>query len=49
VGLVVAMLLCSDRESRDYLLGHGRVLSVVSIGILFLVLAMTVVGWRLSC
>ncbi len=49
VALVVAMLLCTDRESRDYLLGHGRVLSVVSFGILLLVLAMTVVGWRLSC
>ncbi|MGB8476195.1 MAG: hypothetical protein WCE61_19105 [Candidatus Acidiferrum sp.] len=48
VVLVVAVLLCADAESRDYLLGHGRTLSVVSTGLLLLVLTMTVVGWSLT-
>ena len=48
VVLVVAVLLCIEAESRDYLLGHGRMLSVVSTGMLVLVLAMTVVGWSLA-
>ena len=47
VVLVVAVLLCIDAESRDYLLGHGRMLSMVSTGLLVLVLAMTVVGLSL--
>ena len=48
VVLVVLVLLCADAESRDYLLGHGRTLSMVSTGVLLLVLTMTVVGWSLS-
>ena len=44
---VVAVLLCIDAESRDYLLGHGRTLSVVSTGLLLAVMAMTVIGWTL--
>ena len=48
VVLVVAVLLCIEAESRDYLLGHGRMLSVVSTSMLVLVLAMTVVGWSLA-
>jgi len=48
VVLVVAVLLCIEAESRDYLLGHGRMLSVVSTGMLVLILAMTVVGWSLA-
>jgi hypothetical protein len=48
VVLVVSVLLCIDAESRDYLLGHGRVLSVVSTGMLLLVLTMTIVGWSLA-
>jgi len=48
VVLVVSVLLCIDAESRDYLLGHGRILSVVSTGMLLLVLTMTVVGWSLT-
>ena len=48
VVLVVTVLLCIDAESRDYLLGHGRMLSIVSTGLLVVVLAMTVVGWTLS-
>jgi hypothetical protein len=48
VVLVVVVLLCSDAESRDYLLGHGKALSVVSVGALLLVLTMTVVGWSVT-
>ena len=48
VVLVVVVLLCIDAESRDYLLGHGKVLSVVSLVLLLMVLSMTVVGWALT-
>jgi hypothetical protein len=48
VVLVVVVLLCLNSESRDYLLGHGKALSVVSIGLLLLVLTMTLVGWSVS-
>ena len=48
VVLVVVVLLCIDAESRDYLLGHGKVLSVVSLALLLMVLGMTVVGWALT-
>jgi hypothetical protein len=48
VVLVVTVLLCTNAESRDYLLGHGKALSVVSVGLLLLVLTMTVVGWSVS-
>jgi hypothetical protein len=48
VVLVVSVLLCADAESRDYLLGHGRMLSVVSTGLLLLVLSLTIVGWSLA-
>jgi hypothetical protein len=48
VVLVVVALLCCDAESRDYLLGHGKTLSVVSIGALVAVLAMTIAGWSIT-
>jgi divalent metal cation (Fe/Co/Zn/Cd) transporter len=48
VVLLVVVLLCSDAESRDYLLGHGKTLSVVSVGALLAVLAMTIVGWSVT-
>ena len=48
VVLVVTIVLCIDPESRDYLLGHGRTLSIVSTGMLVLVLAMTLIGWSLT-
>jgi hypothetical protein len=48
VVLVVVILLVSEAESRDYLLGHGKTLSVVSVGALLLVLTLTVVGWSLT-
>jgi hypothetical protein len=48
VVLLVTVLLCIDAESRDYLLGHGRILSLVSLTLLLLVLTMTVVGWSMT-
>jgi len=46
--LVVLVLLCADAESRDYMLGHGKVLSIVSMGLLLVVLTMTIVGWAVT-
>ncbi len=48
VVIVVATLLCIHAETRDSLLGHGRVLSLVSLGVLLLVLAMTLIGWSFT-
>lgn len=44
VVLVVVTILCVHRETRDSLLGHGRVLSLVSLGILLLLLGLTIAG-----
>jgi uncharacterized OB-fold protein len=44
----VLALLCAHRGTRDALLGHGKVLSLVSLGILCAVLAATLVGWSLA-
>lgn len=41
----VTVLLCHNAETRDSLLGDGKILSLVSLGILVLVLLMTIVGW----
>lgn len=48
VVLVVLVLLSINSESRDYLLGHGKALSVFSLGLLMLVLTMTMVGWSIT-
>jgi hypothetical protein len=48
VVLIVVVLLVSDAESRDYLLGHGKALSLISVAALLLVLALTVVGWTVT-
>src|SRR6266853_1658281 len=48
VVLFVTVLLCIDPESREHLLGHGGTLSLISTGMLLLVLTMTVVGWSLT-
>ncbi len=47
VTLVLA-LLCWNPSTRDSLLGHGRILSLISIGTLFVLLAMTLLGWSLT-
>jgi len=48
VVLFVTALLCINAETRDSLLGHGKVLSVVSLGVLLALLAMTIVGWSVA-
>jgi hypothetical protein len=48
VVVFVVALLSIKAETRDSLLGHGRVLSWVSLGVLLLVLAMTLVGWSIT-
>ena len=48
VVLLVVVLLCVNSESRDYLLGHGKALSAISLGLLLLVVTMTVVSWALT-
>jgi hypothetical protein len=48
VVLAVVVLICINSESRDYLLGHGKALSLVCLGLLMLVLTMTVAGWSVT-
>jgi hypothetical protein len=48
VVLVVVSLVCFEAETRDSLLGQGKVLSLVGVGTLFLLLAMTIVGWSMA-
>jgi hypothetical protein len=45
---VVTALLCVHSETRESLLGRGRALSLIGIGVLMLVVTMTVVGWSLT-
>lgn len=45
---LVIILLCSNSESRIALLGKGKVLSAASLVSLFLILALTLVGWSLA-
>jgi hypothetical protein len=44
---LAAALVCINSDTRDSLLGHGRVLSSVSLGLLLLVLTMTLVVFAL--
>jgi hypothetical protein len=46
--LIVAVVLCFKTETRDCLLGRGKVLSFVSLGALTLFLMLTLYGWSLS-
>lgn len=48
VVVFVVTWLCINAETRDSLLGHGKVLSLVSLGVLLLLLAMTIVGWSIT-
>jgi hypothetical protein len=43
--LVVAVVLCLKAETRDLLLGRGKVLMGVSLGTLTIFLALTLLGW----
>lgn len=42
---VVAVILCLKAETRDLLLGRGKVLTCVSLGMLTLFLALSLLGW----
>jgi len=42
--LVVLVLLCAT-PSHAISVGHGKVLSLVSVGLLLVVLTMTMLGW----
>ena len=44
----VLILLCGHRQTRDSLLGHGKALSLISLGALVTVLAFTLIGWSLA-
>ena len=43
--LIVAVLLSLKAETRDLLLGRGKVLTGVSLGVLAMFLALTLLGW----
>lgn len=43
--LIVAVVLCLKAETRDLLLGRGKVLTGVSLGMLTIFLALTLLGW----
>lgn len=43
--LLVAAILCIKSETRDLLLGKGKVLSLVSLSALAVLLALTLLGW----
>jgi hypothetical protein len=42
---LAAALLCMNAETRDSLLGRGRALSAISLGVLLMVLAFTLVAF----
>jgi len=46
--LIVAVVLCAKAETRDLILGRGKVLSLVSLGCLAAFLALTLVGWSVT-
>jgi hypothetical protein len=46
--LVVAIVLCAKADTRDMVLGRGKVLSLVSLGCLVVFLALTLVGWSFT-
>jgi len=48
VVVFVIALLCINAETRDSLLGHGKVLSLVSLGVLLLLVALTIAGWSIA-
>lgn len=48
VVLVVIALVCMESETRDSLLGQGKVLSLMGLGVLMLVVALTIWGWSVA-
>lgn len=43
--LLALGLLCRNPETRDELLGDGRILSIVSLSLLFVIVVLTLIGW----
>jgi hypothetical protein len=43
--LIVAVVLCLKAETRDLLLGRGKTLTGVSLGLLTIFLGLTLLGW----
>ena len=43
--LIVAAVLCIKAETRDRLLGQGKILAILSLSALALLLALTLLGW----
>lgn len=48
VVVLVVSLVCADAETRDSLLGQGKVLSLVGLGFLLLLLGVTFWGWSIG-
>ena len=46
--LIVAIVLCTKADTRDLVLGRGKVLSLVSLGCLATFLALALVGWSFT-
>jgi FtsH-binding integral membrane protein len=46
--VLIVATLCLNQETRDSLLGHGRTLSLVGLGLLLLELAMMTLGWSVT-
>jgi hypothetical protein len=46
--LIACALLGANSETRDLLLGRGKILSIVGLSVLALVFSLTVVGWSLT-
>jgi len=46
--LIVSVVLCLKADTRDMVLGRGKVLSIVSLGCLALFLTLTLVGWSFT-
>ncbi|HTS13212.1 MAG TPA: hypothetical protein VMH00_13940 [Candidatus Limnocylindrales bacterium] len=48
VVVVVISLVCMEAETRDSLLGQGKVLSLVGLGTLCMLLGLTLWGWSIA-
>ena len=46
--LVVAMVLCTKADTRDLVLGRGKVLSIVSVSCLALFMTLTIIAWSFT-
>lgn len=46
--VLIVAIPCLNQETRDSLLGHGKTLSLVGVGLLLLELAMMTLGWSVT-